>query len=147
MSNTPFDLAPFDDGYVEEPPAPEPKSKLAEFAPIGPTQPGRVERFCLQLGHRVAIAATLLLAGAIAATFQRHDSYWLLLLLAFVAADAALVCGVIASWLQRPRLQRTREAMGIIVYSAVLLLPTILLVVLAKIDRLNPIIQRIMGES
>lgn len=146
MSDTPFDLAPFDDGYVEEPPAPEPPSRVEESRrpPPGPT---RIEQVCLQLGHRLAIAALLLLVGAVGATLKRHDAYWILILLAFVAGDAALVFGLIASWLQRGRRWRNREPLGIILFSLVLLLPTIALVVLAKADRLSPLIARIMGES
>lgn len=145
MQPTPFDIADFDDDFTEEPPAPEPPSSLA---PSVPRQegPSRAERFIRQVGHRAAIASTLVLVAAVGAIIMRLGMYWVMLLIAFLGADLALLAGVIASWQQRRREKRDREPLGLIVYSLLLLFPTLVLVVMAKQEQLDGLITAITGK-
>lgn len=140
MAQHAFDLDPFADGYVEEPPAPEPQSKIQKEPP--PPLRARLSRriFC-QIGHRCALLAFLALLTAVGLILYRRPEYWHLLLVAFLAADTALLCGLIASWLRPARPQPPhrlpREALGLVIFSLLMLIPTVLLVVLAKADRLG----------
>lgn len=144
MQPTPFDIDGFGEDFVEEPPAPEPPSAIPQPAP--PAQPGPGERFARQLGHRAAIAALFVLLLSAGAILQRLPLYWPMLLIAFLAADLALLCGLISSFAQRRRTSRDREPLGLIIFSIVLLIPTLTLVVLAKRDRLDAIVTALTGS-
>jgi hypothetical protein len=144
MQPTPFDIDAFDDGFVEEPPAPEPPSSISpQPAARGPS---RAERIIRQVGHRAAIAATIVLVAAVGAILMRQGMYWTMLLIAFLGADLGLLCGVLASWRQRRREIRDREPLGLILYSLMILIPTLLLVVMAKQERLDGLITAVMSQ-
>ena len=145
MQPTPFDIAGFDDDFIEEPPAPEPPSSLVPLAQRqdGPSQ---AERFVRQLGHRAAIASTLVLVAGVGMILMRLGIYWAMLLIAFLFADLALLCGVIASWLQRRREKRDYEPLGLVIYSLLLLIPTLVLVVMAKQEQLDGLVTALTGK-
>ncbi len=136
MPAEPYELDPFADGYVAEPPPPLPTSRYAPRTP----QPLRAQRWMLNLGHRMAMLAFLSLFAACGLALYRRAEYWPMLLSAFVAADTALLVGLVNSWLNRRRGLRSREPVGLIVFGLLMLLPTIALVSLAKSDRLIGII-------
>jgi len=141
---TPFDVDGFDDGFIEEPLAPEPPSAIPQPAP--PAEPQPWDRFVRQLGHRAAIAAFFVLLLSAGAILQRLALFWPMLLIAFVAGDLALLCGLISSFAQRCRPTRDFEPLGLIIFSVLLLIPTLTLVVLAKRDRLDAIVTAITGH-
>jgi hypothetical protein len=137
MTRDPFDSDPFADGFVEEPPAPEPKSTIAHEDQ--PPRPSRLRRASLQLAHRMAVLAFLALVTGIGLALYRRAEYWHLLLVAFIAADLTLLLALIGSWLRPSGAagERRREPLVLIVFSVAMLIPTILLVWLAKSDRLS----------
>ena len=144
MQPTPFDIDAFGDDFVEEPPAPEPPSSIAPRSAA--REPSRAERIIRHVGHRAAIAATIVLVAAVGAILMRQGMYWTMLLITFLGADLALLCGVMASWMQRRREARDREPLGLILYSLMILIPTLVLVMMAKQERLDGLITAVMGQ-
>ncbi len=111
-----------------------------------PPRPNRREQLIRQIGHRAAIMATLVLVAAGGAILMRKGIYWRLLLVSFLTADLTLLCGVITSWQQRGRSRRDREPLGLVIYGAILLIPTLALVIMAKRELLDGLITALTGK-
>lgn len=124
--------------------------------------------FISDIGQRCAILAFFGLLLSCGLTLARTNTYWSVLLMTFTAADVALLCGLFVSWRTRHCRSTTtdnsspsqshrqnnnadqsdnrqsgllfRQSIALIIFSSCLLLPTLTLIILARNDRLNPVI-------
>jgi hypothetical protein len=114
--------------------------------------PFRLLRVLLQIAHRIGAIGALTFAGAVVTILGANgalgpniiipkSTYGSLLMATFIAADATLLLGFVVWWIQRRKLQRSREAIGVAIYGTVLMLICLSLFIAAKTSALDRFVQ------
>ena len=91
-----------------------------------------IERFCLQLAHRLGAVGMLLNLTSWGLLYTSHPMTWPLAL-AFLCSDVGF-CAALTAWLLARRENRGSEALGATIFNLIFLILSLQMMVISRLD-------------